>query len=512
MSACERSDSGGGGHGDVVWRWVWRWVPLRPSRKDLDKVGDVAMLARRPSSTRRRVWRVTPLGETNTNEYATQGDNTTVMCGHLFNAEAERTALGLGVGQGEECCIALEPIADVVLPFCTDLRVVSMHPQFTGVQLRCGHRFSAVSLLWYWCTTAMICPICRAQYAATIDGRLQGVRPSSVENFPCVSWRLLRGLVRAHWDEVMRDQEQQSMQFIAENVVDDSMQTVIGSVDAYFVALSVQRVDGSSMVRFLPLLRTSSNEQVLEENILRYMVPRASIRRFSAAVSSFMTADAAQDGGDTSMSTSTSMQSSILLRIAFGDDGESIMVPVAHVVDINLPVLAPGAALQQAAPAAMAFDNGLEDSPTELGMAFVNTSHVHVGVGTWGGVGEHQQGAHHTHVARGVPLEPVAVSSTTRHTREPEHTAHAVSPTAEHPAAGALLSASMPSRSSAVSAPCVDATGELTMDFYRFSGVGSDTLLSMTFSVDLLSVLRTTSHYLSSSIQELEQTPLGSAL
>ena len=579
VSACKPSNSGGasnsGGGSDAVWRWVaYVWHTLLAAlshRTDLDKVGDVAMLARRPSSMRRRVWRVTPLSNTDGEyECARWRDDTPVMCGHLFNAGAERTALGLGVGQGEECCIALEPIADVVLPFCTDLRVVPMHPQFTGVELRCGHRFSAVSLLWHWCTAAMICPICRAQYAPTVDGRRQEVRPCSVENFGSASWRLLRGLVCAHWDEVRRDQEEESVRFIAENVVDDSMQTVLGSADAYFLALSVQQADGNTMVRFLPLLRTSSNEQVLEENTLQYMVPRASIRRFSAAVSLFMAGGAAvapgSDGTSTGTSTSTRMQSSVMLRIAYGREGESIMIPIAQVVDINLPVLTPcaalnvnttadvdtttayanSAALQQPAPAPMAFDNGLEDAAAVLGVAYVNTTadaqtahaarssvpleplvssghaedlavlmqsepeheHEH----------EHEHHHHHHHhhhpVASGsTDAAAAAAAAAAVHTTQQQQALHplvtqpALSPSPHVVSPGspdAVLhaldpqrSSAMPQRSSAIYAPCVDATGEMAMEFFRFAGAGSNTLLSMRFSVDLLNVLHTASRYLS---------------
>ena len=522
VSVSGRNNNSGGGGSDAVWSWVSDvWCTLLASTRvtaalshiGIEATGDVAMLAHRPSSTRKRVWRVTPVSETDGCERARWGDDTSVVCGHLFNAEAERTALGLGVGPGEECCIALEPIADVVLPFCTDLRVVPMHPQFTGVELRCGHRFSAVSLLWHWCTATMICPICRAQYAPTVGGRLQEVQACSVGNFPPRSWQLLRRLVRAHWDGVRRDQEQESMQFIAENVVDDSMQTVMGSVDAYFLALSVQQADESTMVRFLPLQRTSSNEQVLEESVLRFMVPRASISRFSSAVSSFITNDAAvaPRGDDTNMSTSTRMQTSIMLRIAFGRDGESIMIPVAQIVDINLPVLTPRAAVQQAAPAPMAFDNGLEDAAAVLGVAYVNTT----------------AGAHTSHVARsGVPLEPITFPEpadvapmqpefahhTASSAPDPRQTLHPVAtpspPLCPSPQVGphrsfdAVPNAAEPQRSSAIYAPCVGATGEMAMQFYRFAGVGTNTLLSMGLSVDLLGVLRTTSQYLSSDTRQ----------
>jgi len=48
----------------------------------------------------------------------------------------------------------------------------------------------------------------------------------------------------------------------------------------------------------------------------------------------------------------------------------------------------------------------------------------------------------------------------------------------------------------------VDTTGEMALEFYQYAGVGTNTLLSMGFSVDLLSVLHTTARYFSRDTRE----------
>ena len=92
------------------------------------------LMGSRPQSLRRHAWRVQPLSEsTGTPACTSHGSRQTILCGYLFNAHAERCALGLGVGEGEECCITLEPIADARLSFSDKILVSSFHPSLTGV-------------------------------------------------------------------------------------------------------------------------------------------------------------------------------------------------------------------------------------------------------------------------------------------------------------------------------------------------------------------------------------------
>jgi hypothetical protein len=78
-------------------------------------------------SMRRRPWYVAPVAHSSgTGEGVLYNQNTNkILCGHPFNAAAERTALTQDIGEGEECCIAMEPIADARSPFSDSLRVYS---------------------------------------------------------------------------------------------------------------------------------------------------------------------------------------------------------------------------------------------------------------------------------------------------------------------------------------------------------------------------------------------------
>jgi len=534
---------------------------------DPDMSGDVAALTRTRRSSRRRAWRVTPLDVSGASEYAAEDTFAGVLCGYLFNAEAERTALGLTVGEGEECCIALEPIADVALPFSPQLSVVSMHPQFTGVQLLCGHRFSAVSLLWHWCTAPMTCPMCRAPYAPFVRGCQQQARSCKVENFPARSWRQLRGIVREQQYETMRTQDRESMQLVMESVMDTSMQTVLSGADAFFIALSVQRPDGGTLLRFLSMLRTSSTEEALEENTLRFMVPRASVRRFSAAVSSFMAGDAAGPVASTDAAPATTLvQSTVMLRMPFGHSAESLMVPVAKAANIDLPVTArlSSADVPEAPPSQVAFDNGLEDPAALLAVTYVNatltsqrahyaptqperaaagptTASQQAGTASTApaapapGARMRAHAAHVAHAARAPPVAlaapPAALSTSDSESISRGLSAHfstddnnnnnnnndsnsnnddnsnrvpgdaAPSPALVSQTDNALLDHPLDAaRFTTISARCVDAGGALDMEFYRYAGPGSTTMLSMAFSIDLNHVLNTTAHYMSENM------------
>ena len=232
-------------------------------------------------STRTHPWWVYPLNEVGV--YDLCGNGPKVLCGHLFNAESERQASGLTAGQGEECCISLEPIADACLSFEPDLRVKQLYPEFTGVELNCGHRFSAVSLLYHWCLSPMVCPVCRTKYA------LDGAEPTQCcpGNFPLHACNKLSRRI----NEIKRveDEEQETadrnyimsdlMQDALENVVYETITRVMVDPRSFHLILTLQSSVSPDVVRCIPLYRCSDSGLT---NRTRFIAQRAHLRRFNS--------------------------------------------------------------------------------------------------------------------------------------------------------------------------------------------------------------------------------------
>ena len=174
-----------------------------------------------------------------------------VSYAHVFIATVERTQLGLVEGGWEECPISQEPIADARLPSSDKVRVSHSNPELTGVELLCGHRFSAVFLLWHWVRSLIICPMCRAQYSLKI-GMVSG-RPSTgnvpvkddtsvcnVNIFPPNHWRKLLFV------HIRRKKNAKSLiaSYHTESVLDDTLEMVVRSSQHFFLRLSLSNGEG----------------------------------------------------------------------------------------------------------------------------------------------------------------------------------------------------------------------------------------------------------------------------
>jgi hypothetical protein len=265
-----------------------------------------------------------------------------VWCGRLFNAAAERLALGQSVGEGEECCIALEPIADARLSFAPNLRVQQLCPEFTGVELCCGHRFSAVCLLWHWCISPMVCPVCRAKFCRetprmpTRTGTTPGFAspaahppggqnftdpgqnftdpgqnftdpgqtpnsltavvlpqptPCRVENFPANAWNQLNLRIKNIKDEDDAENQRSSVEYIQagmmqdalENIIGRTIRSVLGDPTSFHVILSIHDDNSPAIVRCVQLHRYAENSNMVTET-MRFRAQGAGLRRFSSVV------------------------------------------------------------------------------------------------------------------------------------------------------------------------------------------------------------------------------------
>jgi hypothetical protein len=77
--------------------------------------------------------------------------------------------------EGEECMVAMEPIAEYRLPFMkAEAWLHKDTPTLTKATLPCGHGFSALALLYHFAKNSMTCPCCRAGHDKTTMG-LQSV-------------------------------------------------------------------------------------------------------------------------------------------------------------------------------------------------------------------------------------------------------------------------------------------------------------------------------------------------
>ena len=284
-------------------------------------------------SLRRRQWYVKPVEIVGTcsdeNEYSRNEGK--ILCGHLYNAAVERLLSGVAVGDGEQCCIAFEDIADARLDFSANLCVNQGNPGLTGVQLNCGHRFSATHLLWHWCMSNMVCPVCRAEYK--LSGR--DVTRSSVENFPIASWRLLRGLLRTHYREIEEEEMRQVQIFNRQNIIEDVMDAVFGARNMFILVVSLE-VGAELVTEYLPLHRTNNNFQALEGDLFHFSVQRASLRRFTAALNRVTRGSTSQSGV---IQHPGLLRSTILMRVPGDyDDTSLLLVPIIQIAEIDLPV------------------------------------------------------------------------------------------------------------------------------------------------------------------------------
>jgi hypothetical protein len=305
---------------------------------------DVEIQTKRIHSMRKRAWYVAPIEDS---RRMSQTDmfcdvyhfekHEKVLCGHLFNASAERDQLGLVDGGGEECPISLEPIADARLPFSDKIRVDALNPELTGVELLCGHRFSSVYLLWHWARSPMLCPMCRASYslkmgitsAQAVSGIEEDTRPCRIENFPRNHWKKLRSVMRSHKKEEEAEERRLIASYHTESVLDETLEIVLGPAQQFFLMVSLSNAGGPDIIQYMPLYRTNDNLAAITEDTFRFSVERASLRRFTAAVNRSTVVDQNRVGIE-----SRTMHSSVVLRVGDETDEQSFFLRGAHHKDV----------------------------------------------------------------------------------------------------------------------------------------------------------------------------------
>lgn len=80
------------------------------------------------------------------------------------------TSVALSVpADGEECPITQEPIASSSLEFLPGVSFRKEDPEYSRLQLECGHAFSAMAITYQFFKNGMLCPLCRKGVEKNLD-------------------------------------------------------------------------------------------------------------------------------------------------------------------------------------------------------------------------------------------------------------------------------------------------------------------------------------------------------
>ena len=123
-----------------------------------------------------------------------------VPCGHIFMAD-ECT---------DECSIAMEPIKSAVLEVVPELTVDPLYPHLNGVELLCGHRFSAPHLIWFWLCGKMACPVCRREFP---QNAAKAANISTLKH-DATATKLLKESLKRTKEETDRENEAATVDFL----------------------------------------------------------------------------------------------------------------------------------------------------------------------------------------------------------------------------------------------------------------------------------------------------------
>jgi hypothetical protein len=125
-----------------------------------------------------------------------------ILCGHLFLAD----------NCTDECSIAMEPINEAVFEAAPGLVIDPLYPNLKGVELLCGHRFSASHLVWYWLCGKMVCPVCRREFP---KDAAKAAHVNYIKH-DMVATKLIKQFLRRIKEEAEHENEQAAVNFMQE--------------------------------------------------------------------------------------------------------------------------------------------------------------------------------------------------------------------------------------------------------------------------------------------------------
>jgi hypothetical protein len=71
--------------------------------------------------------------------------------------------------EGEECPITQDPIRSSSLDFLPGVAFRKEDPDYSRIELECGHHFSAMAITYQFFKNGMMCPMCRKGSEKTLD-------------------------------------------------------------------------------------------------------------------------------------------------------------------------------------------------------------------------------------------------------------------------------------------------------------------------------------------------------
>lgn len=116
----------------------------------------------------------------------------------------------------EECPMALEPMATYDLPFAPGVTYVEAEPHLRKITLACGHSFSAMGIVYYFCKKHMTCPLCRQ---GNQEARMDiGLLPSHIRE-------IMQQHIISQWQEERSDEERENLDNLVSILLQELEQT-----------------------------------------------------------------------------------------------------------------------------------------------------------------------------------------------------------------------------------------------------------------------------------------------
>lgn len=112
--------------------------------------------------------------------------------------------------------MALEPMATYDLPFAPGLTFVQAEPHLRKITLACGHSFSAMGIIYYFCKKHMTCPLCRqGNQEARMD----------ISLLPDHIREVIQQQIVSQWQEERSDEERENMENLVSILLQELEQT-----------------------------------------------------------------------------------------------------------------------------------------------------------------------------------------------------------------------------------------------------------------------------------------------
>lgn len=284
--------------------------------------------------------------------------------------------------------------------------------------------------------------------------------------------------------ESAADEHRESIQFIFNHLAQDNIISALDESNNLYLALSLQTAANTCILRFLPLGRTPAADTAAPAaaptDLIHFTVPRPSVRRFASAM--------IRDAGSWASGT---LRASVMMRVGYGEDDASVMLPVAHITEIDLPmasILQEGDVPDMQSRVSMQV---VSIGPAELDGStsyITDLSNVHaVDTNT-------DQATDNTEALVQSLINPTITGLPASTTAEP------LVERLQSSFANVVVYHSVECRMVTVSSPCLNAEGCMDLHFLQVPDVVANTLLSISVSISPDVILQSVSGYFSDGV------------